>query len=483
MADAFSPPSPPPAPSPSPIAAEDLADARLAPRTFSPWPAPRGDHVSSGGRANPLFTILPVSALAIGLVLLVAVAVILAVTRRARPRKADAGGSCSGDGKPGAPPSSCGSHNTSCGYAGAGTGCIYAGRLGFSAQLPRSRGAQVFTYRELERATDGFSECNVVGRSAYGAVFRGRLADGTTAAIKRLRLDQRRQGEREFRIEVDLLSRMDSPYLVGLLGYCADQSHRLLVFEYMPNGSLKSHLHPPRPASSAAAEGQGLQLRPPPPPPLDWQTRLGIALDCARALKFLHEHSSPAVIHRDFNCSNVLLDHNYHARVSDFGMAKVGSNKADGQVVTRVLGTTGYLAPEYASTGKLTTKSDVYSYGVVLLELLTGRVPVDTQRPPGEHVLVSWALPRLTNRQKLVQMVDPALKGQFALKDLIQVAAIAAMCVQTKAEYRPLMTDVVQSLIPIAKTTPAMSCSSTPLRPALQHVIFMGPQCGGNKTS
>ena len=146
-------------------------------------------------------------------------------------------------------------------------------------------------------------------------------------------------------MQVDLLSRMDSPYLVGLLGYCADQSHRLLVFEYMPNGSLKSHLHPPRPASSAAAEGQGLQLRP--PPPLDWQTRLGIALDCARALEFLHEHSSPAVIHRDFNCSNVLLDHNYRARVSDFGMAKVGSNKADGQVVTRVLGTTGYLAPEY----------------------------------------------------------------------------------------------------------------------------------------
>jgi serine/threonine protein kinase len=148
-------------------------------------------------------------------------------------------------------------------------------------------------------------------------------------------------------MQVDLLSRMDSPYLVGLLGYCADQSHRLLVFEYMPNGSLKSHLHPPRPAAPAAAEGQDLlQLRPP-PPPLDWQTRLGIALDCARALEFLHEHSSPAVIHRDFNCSNVLLDHNYRARVSDFGMAKVGSNKADGQVVTRVLGTTGYLAPEY----------------------------------------------------------------------------------------------------------------------------------------
>ncbi|RCV17830.1 hypothetical protein SETIT_3G251200v2 [Setaria italica] len=468
--DAFSPPSPPPAP--SPLAAEDLADARLAPWQPSP-PAPRRND-GGGGRVNPLFTILPVSALAIGLVLLVAVAVILVVTRRARPRKVDAGGSCNGDDKPGAPTSSCGSHNARCGYAAAGVGCIYAGRLGFSAAAPRSRGAQVFTYRELERATDGFSEANVVGRGASGAVFRGRLADGTPAAIKRLRLDHRRQGEREFRIEVDLLSRMESPYLVGLLGYCADQSHRLLVFEFMPNGSLRSHLHPPpRPATAAG----GL----PPRQPLDWQTRLGIALDCARALEFLHEHSTPAVIHRDFNCSNVLLDHNYRARVSDFGMAKVGSNKADGQVVTRVIGTTGYLAPEYASTGKLTTKSDVYSYGVVLLELLTGRVPVDTQRPPGQHVLVSWALPRLTDRQKLAQMVDPALKGQFALKDLIQVAAIAAMCIQTKAEYRPLMTDVVQSLIPIAK--PSMSCSSTPLRPALEHVIFMSSSQCANKTS
>ncbi|CAN6333180.1 unnamed protein product [Urochloa humidicola] len=480
MPDAFSPPSPPPAPAPSPLGEEDLADAGLPPWPSSPWPAPED---GGGGRVNPLFTILPVSALAIGLVLLVAVAVILVVTRRARPREADAAGdSCNGDGKPGAPASasasSCGSHNTRCGYAAAAgaAGCIYVGRLGFSATpaAARSRGAQVFTYRELERATDGFSEANVVGRGASGEVFRGRLDDGTPAAIKRLRLDHRRQGEREFRIEVDLLSRMDSPYLVGLLGYCADQSHRLLVFEFMPNGSLRSHLHP-----DPAAPRQPQQQ------PLGWQTRLGIALDCARALEFLHEHSTPAVIHRDFNCSNVLLDHNFRARVSDFGMAKVGSNRADGQVVTRVLGTTGYLAPEYASTGKLTTKSDVYSYGVVLLELLTGRVPVDTQRPPGQHVLVSWALPRLTNRQKLVQMVDPALKGQFALKDLIQVAAIAAMCVQTKAEYRPLMTDVVQSLIPIAKPTPAMSCSSTPLRSAMEHVIFMSScssQCG-NKAS
>ncbi|KAJ3676311.1 hypothetical protein LUZ60_003723 [Juncus effusus] len=325
--------------------------------------------------------------------------------------------------------------------------CMYGGKLGFALQ-EKNRGAQVFTYKELEFATDGFSESNVVGNGGFGQVFRGRLSDGTIAAIKKLHMDGR-QGEREFRIEVDLLSRLNFPQLVGLLGYCADQHHRLLVFEFMPNGNLQQHLH------QIPQNGQSL----------DWLTRLRIALDCAKALEFLHEHSSPAVIHRDFKCSNVLLDRNFRAKVSDFGMARVGSDKVNGHVLTRVLGTTGYLAPEYASTGRLTTKSDVYSYGVVLLELLTGRVPVNTKRPSGEHVLVSWALPRLTNREKVMQMVDPVLKGQFSKKDLIQVAAIAAVCVQPEADYRPLMTDVVQSLIPLVVKTPGCSVPTTPLRP------------------
>ncbi|CAN6575627.1 unnamed protein product [Malus baccata var. baccata] len=296
-------------------------------------------------------------------------------------------------------------------------GCLQGGNSGRSFRAPalttpsRCKGVQVFSYKELEEATDKFSEANVIGHGRFGVVYKGVLRDGTGATIKMLRREGR-QGERAFRVEVDLLSRLHSPYLVELLGYCADQHHRLLIFECMPH-----------------------------------------ALDCAKALEFLHEHATPSVIHRDFKCTNVLLDQNFRAKVSDFGLAKMGSDKINGQISTQVLRTTGYLAPEYASTGKLTTRSDVFNYGVVLLELLTGRVPIDTKRPPGEHVLVSWALPRLTNREKVLEMVDPVLQGQFSQRDLIQIAAIAAMCVQPEAEYRPLMTDVVPSLIPLVRNS------------------------------
>ncbi|GMH07763.1 hypothetical protein Nepgr_009603 [Nepenthes gracilis] len=319
-------------------------------------------------------------------------------------------------------------------------GCIHGGSS--RRTPPRKLGVQVFTYKELELATDNFSEANVIGNGGYGVVYRGVLGDGTMAAIKMLHREGK-QGERAFRIEVDLLTRLHCPYLVELLGYCADQHHRLLIFEYMPNGTLQQHLH----------SHSYPQL-------LDWGARLRIALDCALALEYLHEHTTPSIIHRDFKCSNILLDENFRAKVSDFGLARMGSDKINGQISTRVLGTTGYLAPEYVSTGKLTTKSDVYSYGVVLIQLITGRIPVDTRRPPGEHVLVSWALPRLTNREEVVQMVDPALKGQYSNKDLIQIAAIAAVCVQAEADYRPLMADVVQSLIPLVKSCACVSSSS-----------------------
>nr|XP_025619097.1 probable serine/threonine-protein kinase PBL28 [Arachis hypogaea]XP_029144869.1 probable serine/threonine-protein kinase PBL28 [Arachis hypogaea] len=209
-------------------------------------------------------------------------------------------------------------------------GCLQGGNLSRSPAAPKFKGVQVFTYKEIEVATNGFSEANVIGNGGFGLMYRGVLSDGTLAAIKLLRREGK-QGERAFRVEVDLLSRLHSPYLVELLGYCADQNHRLLIFEYLPHGTLHQHLHSPKNQSQS----------------LDWWARMRIALDCARALEFMHEHHAVSpVIHRDFKSSNVLLDQNFRAKVSDFGLAKMGSEKMNGQVSTRVLGTTGYLAPE-----------------------------------------------------------------------------------------------------------------------------------------
>ncbi|KAJ8752129.1 hypothetical protein K2173_001804 [Erythroxylum novogranatense] len=304
-------------------------------------------------------------------------------------------------------------------------------------QIVAEKGLQVFTFKQLYSASGGFNKSNVVGHGGFGSVYRGVLNDGRKVAIK-LMDEAGRQGEEEFKVEVELLSRLHSPYLLALLGYCSDNNHKLLVYEFMTNGGLQEHLYPVSGSNSI-------------PLKLDWETRLRIALEAAKGLEYLHEHVCPPVIHRDFKSSNILLDKNFHAKVSDFGLAKLGPDKAGGHVSTRVLGTQGYVAPEYALTGHLTTKSDVYSYGVVLLELLTGRVPVDMKRPPGEGVLVSWALPQLTDREKVTQIMDPALEGQYSMKDVIQVAAITAMCVQPEADYRPLMADVVQSLVPLVK--------------------------------
>ncbi|KAK7290835.1 hypothetical protein RIF29_05563 [Crotalaria pallida] len=317
-------------------------------------------------------------------------------------------------------------------------------------QVVAEKGLRVFTFKQLHSATGGFSKSNVVGHGGFGLVYRGVLNDGRKVAIKFM--DQAgKQGEEEFKVEVELLSRLHSPYLLALHGYCSDSNHKLLVYEFMANGGLQEHLYP-------ISNSNVMPMK------LDWETRLRIALEAAKGLEYLHEHVSPPVIHRDFKSSNILLDKKFHAKVSDFGLAKLGPDRAGGHVSTRVLGTQGYVSPEYALTGHLTTKSDVYSYGVVLLELLTGRVPVDMKRPPGEGVLVSWALPLLTDREKVVKIMDPALEGQYSMKEVIQVAAIAAMCVQPEADYRPLMADVVQSLVPLVKThrptSKVGSCSS-----------------------
>ncbi|XP_057508557.1 probable serine/threonine-protein kinase PBL23 [Actinidia eriantha] len=317
-------------------------------------------------------------------------------------------------------------------------------------QVATEKELQVFTFKQLHSATGGFGKSNMIGHGVFGLVYRGVLQDGRKVAVK-LMDRAGKQGEEEFKVKVELLSQLHSPYLLALIGYCSDSNHKSLVYEFMANGGLQEHLYPISGINTI-------------PSSLDWETRLRIALEAAKGLEYLHEHVSPPVIHRDFKSSNILLDKNFHAKVSDFGLAKIGSDKAGSHVSTRVLGTQGYVSPEYALTGHLTTKSDVYSYGVVLLELLTGRVPVDMKRAPGEGVLVSWALPRLTDREKVVEIMDPALEGQYSVKEVVQVAAIAAMCVQPEADYRPLMADVVQSLVPLVKlhrpTSKVGSCSS-----------------------
>ncbi|XP_015688161.1 receptor-like serine/threonine-protein kinase ALE2 isoform X2 [Oryza brachyantha] len=287
--------------------------------------------------------------------------------------------------------------------------------------------AKTFKFAEIEKATNSFDDSKVLGEGGFGCVYQGTLEDGTRVAVKVLkRYDG--QGEREFLAELEMLGRLHHRNLVKLLGICVEENARCLVYELIPNGSVESHLHDRETA------------------PLDWNARMKIALGAARALAYLHEDSSPCVIHRDFKSSNILLEHDFTPKVSDFGLARTARGEGNQHISTRVMGTFGYVAPEYAMTGHLLVKSDVYSYGVVLLELLTGRKPVDMSRPAGQENLVSWARPLLTNVVSLRQAVDPLLGPSVPLDNVAKAAAIASMCVQPEVAHRPSMGEVVQAL-------------------------------------
>lgn len=302
--------------------------------------------------------------------------------------------------------------------------------LSFSSSFAAYTGsARTFSSNEIERATDSFNESRVLGEGGFGRVYSGVLDDGMKVAVKVLKRDDQ-QGGREFLAEVEMLSRLHHRNLVKLIGICLEERSRCLLYELIPNGSVESHLH-----------GVDKEIS-----PLDWNARMKIALGAARGLAYLHEDSSPRVIHRDFKSSNILLEHDFTPKVSDFGLARAALDEGNRHISTRVMGTFGYVAPEYAMTGHLLVKSDVYSYGVVLLELLTGKKPVDMSQPPGEENLVAWARPLLTSEEGLELIVDHNLGPDFPFDDIVKVAAIASMCVQPEVSHRPFMGEVVQAL-------------------------------------
>ncbi|XP_010062992.2 probable serine/threonine-protein kinase PBL23 [Eucalyptus grandis] len=290
--------------------------------------------------------------------------------------------------------------------------------------------AQIFTFRELCVATNNFNPDSLIGEGGFGRVYKGHIeSKNQVVAVKQLDRNGF-QGNREFLVEVLMLSLLHHPNLVNLVGYCADGDQRVLVYEYMSNGSLEDHL---------------LEL-PPGKAPLDWNTRMKIASGAAKGLEYLHEQANPPVIYRDFKASNILLDGEFNPKLSDFGLAKLGPTGDKSHVSTRVMGTYGYCAPEYALTGQLTTKSDVYSFGVVFLEIITGRRVIDNSRPTEEQNLVAWAQPLFKDRRKFTLMADPLLEGTYPIKGLYQALAVAAMCLQEEASTRPLISDVVTAL-------------------------------------
>uniref|UniRef100_A0A453B459 Protein kinase domain-containing protein n=1 Tax=Aegilops tauschii subsp. strangulata TaxID=200361 RepID=A0A453B459_AEGTS len=236
--------------------------------------------------------------------------------------------------------------------------------------------------------------------------------------------------------EVIFLGQLRHPNLVKLVGYCCEDAHRLLVYEYMPNGSLENHLFVKQVPSA-----------------LSWSTRLNIAVGAAKGLAFLHDAEKP-VIYRDFKGSNILLDSDKKPKLSDFGLAKDGPEGDDTHVSTRVMGTHGYAAPEYIMTGHLTAKSDVYSFGVVLLEILTGRHSVDKTRPSREQNLVEYARPGLRDPLKLARRImDPALEGRYPAAAAQKAAAVAHQCLSSSPKNRPDMSAVVEALEPLLSVT------------------------------
>ncbi|XP_006647611.2 probable serine/threonine-protein kinase PBL19 [Oryza brachyantha] len=307
-------------------------------------------------------------------------------------------------------------------------------------ELYEERGAsslQEFGLRELQAATRDFSRLLKIGEGGFGSVYKGvvRLpggpAGGTVVAIKRLN-PHGRQGHKQWLTEVQFLGVVEHPNLVRLIGYCAAQSERgpqrLLVYEFMSNKTLDDHLF-----NKAY-------------PVLPWDIRLEIALGAAEGLLYLHEGLEVQVIYRDFKASNVLLDEEFRPKLSDFGLAREGPTADNTHVSTAVMGTYGYAAPDYIETGHLTDKSDVWSFGVVLYEILTGRRSMDRNRPKNEQKLLEWVKQYPVETKRFSMIIDPRLRDRYSKQGTREIARLANSCLAKLAKDRPTMREVVESM-------------------------------------
>jgi serine/threonine protein kinase len=283
----------------------------------------------------------------------------------------------------------------------------------------------LFTREELEEATGKFDEQNVLGKGGNGTVYKGTLKDSRTVAIKKCKLIDERQ-KKEFGKEMLILSQINHRNIVKLYGCCLEVEVPMLVYEFIPNGTLYQLIHHHRSRVSFA-------------------TRLKIAHETAEALAYLHSWASPPIIHGDVKSPNILIDDNYIVKVSDFGASTLAPTD-EAQFVTFVQGTCGYLDPEYMQTCKLTDRSDVYSFGVVLLELLTSRKALNLQATEGEEKNLSSRFLLAANARRLDEIVDAQIVNEQSIEPIEQVAELAKQCLEMNSERRPSMREVAEEL-------------------------------------
>ncbi|KAK4343023.1 hypothetical protein RND71_038839 [Anisodus tanguticus] len=328
------------------------------------------------------------------------------------------------------------------------------GRSRFPSLSDRPSDLKVFTFSELKAATKNFNRTTKIGEGGFGCVFKATVKSGEDSvkkidvAVKQL---GRRglQGHKEWVTEVNVLGVAEHRNLVKLVGYCAEDDERgiqrLLVYEYMTNRSVENHL---------SARSQT---------PLSWAVRLKIAQDAARGLTYLHEEMDVQIIFRDFKSSNILLDEQWNAKLSDFGLARLGPPEGQSHVSTAVVGTMGYAAPEYVQTGRLTSKSDVWSYGVFLYELITGRRPLDRNRPRSEQKLLEWVKPYISDSKKFQQILDPRLESKIS-RSAQKLSIVANRCLLRHPKSRPKMSEVLEMVNKVVEASTGIGNPEPPVR-------------------